>query len=66
MAIVAVAIVLSFHLKRKPTELELRMAKPMGAIFWAMSVACLVVGFANYMRKLCPVPLFASTLSNGK
>jgi hypothetical protein len=51
MAIVAVAIVLSFHLKRQPTGTELRMAKPMGAIFWALSVACLFVGFANYMRK---------------
>jgi hypothetical protein len=50
MAVVSVAIVLSFHLKSKATEVELRMAKPLGAIFWALSVACLLVGCANYIR----------------
>lgn len=54
MAVVAVAIVLSFHLKHKATDVELRMAKPMGAIFWALSVACLLVGVANYIRQFIP------------
>ncbi|KAK2067007.1 hypothetical protein P8C59_000777 [Phyllachora maydis] len=49
MATVSVAIVLSFHLKHKPSDLELRMAKPLGAIFWVLSVACLCVGVANYI-----------------
>ena len=49
MAIVSIAIVLSFHLRRTATEVELRMAKPLGAIFWALSVACLGVGAANYI-----------------
>ena len=49
MAIVSVAIVLSFHLKHKPTDVELRMAKPLGAIFWALSVLCLSAGVANYI-----------------
>lgn len=48
MSIVAVAIVLSFHLRKTATEVELRMAKPLGAIFWALSVSCLGVGIANY------------------
>jgi len=48
MAIVAVAIVLSFHLRKTATELELRMAQPLGAVFWALSVSCLGVGLANY------------------
>lgn len=52
MAVVAVAIVLSFHLKTRATDIELRMAKPLGAIFWALSVACLLVGCANYIREL--------------
>ncbi|KAB5572568.1 hypothetical protein GE09DRAFT_677302 [Coniochaeta sp. 2T2.1] len=52
MAIVSVAIVLSFHLRLKATEVELRMAKPLGAIFWALSVACLAVGCANYIRTV--------------
>ncbi|AEO55237.1 hypothetical protein MYCTH_2037146, partial [Thermothelomyces thermophilus ATCC 42464] len=37
MSIVAVAIVLSFHLRKTASEIELRMAKPLGAIFWALS-----------------------------
>jgi hypothetical protein len=49
MAVVSVAIVLSFHLKHKATEIELRMAKPLGAIFWCLSVASLCLGLANYI-----------------
>ncbi|OIW32092.1 hypothetical protein CONLIGDRAFT_629783 [Coniochaeta ligniaria NRRL 30616] len=52
MAVVSVAIVLSFHLKTKASDIELRMAKPLGAIFWALSVACLLVGCANYIRTV--------------
>jgi hypothetical protein len=49
MSIVAVAIVLSFHLRKTASDIELRMAKPLGAIFWALSVSCLGVGIANYL-----------------
>jgi hypothetical protein len=48
MSIVAVAIVLSFHLRKGPSDVELRMAKPLGAVFWVLSVSCLGVGVANY------------------
>jgi hypothetical protein len=51
MAVVSVAIVLSFHLKHQPTEIELRMAKPLGAIFWCLAVACLLVGAGNYISE---------------
>ena len=53
MAVVAVAIVLSFHLKvsSRPTPLELRMAKPLGAVFWTLSVLSLASGLANYIRE---------------
>lgn len=51
MAVVSVAIVMPFHLQSKPTDLELRMAKPLGAIFCALSLACLLVGCANYMSE---------------
>ncbi|KAJ0118038.1 hypothetical protein J7T55_014491 [Diaporthe amygdali] len=51
MAIVSVAIVLSFHLKSQPSAAELRMAKPLGLVFWILSVACLCVGLGNYIRK---------------
>lgn len=52
MAVVAVAIVLSFHLKSQPSPAELRMAKPLGLVFWGLSVACLLVGLGNYIREL--------------
>ncbi|KAK6212754.1 hypothetical protein LQW54_005022 [Pestalotiopsis sp. IQ-011] len=52
MAIVSVAIVLSFHLKSQPSKLELRMARPLGFIFWLLSLSCLMVGFCNYMQTI--------------
>ncbi|KAI2606893.1 uncharacterized protein GGS25DRAFT_311293 [Hypoxylon fragiforme] len=52
MAIVAIAIVLSFHLKSQPSPLELRMARPLGIIFWLLSLSCLVLGFGNYIKTL--------------
>ncbi|KAK4214827.1 hypothetical protein QBC37DRAFT_420292 [Rhypophila decipiens] len=52
MAIVSVAIVLSFHLRRTATEKELRMATPLGVIFLALSVSCLGVGLANYIETI--------------
>lgn len=51
MAVVSVAIVLSFHLKSQPSKFELRMAKPLGATFWALSVCCLFLGLGNYISK---------------
>lgn len=52
MSIVAVAIVISFHLKNQPTELELRMALPLGLVFWTLALACLVLGFGNYIKTV--------------
>ncbi|CAJ2513695.1 Uu.00g018140.m01.CDS01 [Anthostomella pinea] len=52
MAIIAIAIVLSFHLKSQPSAVELRMAKPLGIVFWLLSVACLVAGFGNYIKTV--------------
>lgn len=51
MSIVSVAIVLSFHLKSEPSELELRMAKPLGVIFWCLAVSCLCLGIGNYISE---------------
>lgn len=45
------AITLSFHLKNQPTNLERRMAKPLGIIFWGLSVVTLVIGLGNYMSE---------------
>lgn len=51
MAIVSVAIVLSFHVKNQPSAAELAMARPLGVLFWLLSVACLLVGLGNYIGK---------------
>lgn len=51
MAIVSVAIVLSFHVKSQPSAAELAMARPLGVIFWLLSVACLLVGLGNYIGE---------------
>jgi hypothetical protein len=52
MSVVAIAIVVSFHLKSQPTPLELRMAKPLGIIFWFLSLSCLALGFGNYIKTV--------------
>jgi len=52
MAIVSNAIVLSFHLKTQPSTIELRMAKPLGIVFWFLSLCCLSLGLGNYISEL--------------
>jgi hypothetical protein len=52
MSVVAVAIVISFHLKHQPTEIERRIALPLGLIFWFLSLACLASGLANYIKTV--------------
>lgn len=54
MAIVSMAMTLSFHLKHQPTKLERQIAKPLGAIFWVLAVLTLTVGIANYIRTSDP------------
>jgi hypothetical protein len=51
MAIASIVITMSFHIKRAPTELELKMAKPIGAVFWLLSVMTLLLGVGNYMSE---------------
>ncbi|KAI0447593.1 hypothetical protein F4803DRAFT_546110 [Xylaria telfairii] len=52
MSVVAVAIAVSFHLRSAPTALEQKIAKPLGLIFWLLSVACLAVGLGNYIKTV--------------
>ncbi|KAF1821675.1 uncharacterized protein K489DRAFT_322201 [Dissoconium aciculare CBS 342.82] len=52
MAVVAVAIMVSFHLKRQPTAIELKVAAPLGLIFWLLSLACLISGLHNYVKTV--------------
>ncbi|KAF2716349.1 hypothetical protein K431DRAFT_235583 [Polychaeton citri CBS 116435] len=52
MAIVAVAIIISFHLKHQPTAIERKIALPFGVIFWCLSMACLISGLSNYIKTV--------------
>jgi len=52
MSVVAIAIVVSFHLKSEPSPLELRMARPLGIIFWLLSLCCLALGLGNYIKTV--------------
>lgn len=52
MAIVSVAIIISFHLKNQPTNAEKRIALPVGLVFWVLSIACLVIGCENYVKTV--------------
>jgi hypothetical protein len=52
MAIVAVAILISFHLKHEPTSIEKRIALPFGVVFWLLAIACLASGLSNYIRTV--------------
>ena len=63
MAIVSSAIVLSFHLKSQPSEVELKMAKPLGVVFWALSVACLLLGVMNYISEFSLSPSLSPSTS---
>lgn len=52
MAIVAVAILISFHLKHQPTPLERKVALPFGILFWVLALACLASGLNNYIKTV--------------
>jgi uncharacterized membrane protein YidH (DUF202 family) len=52
LAVVSIAILINFHLKHQPTPLEKKVSFPLGIAFWIISLACLVNGFANYMRTV--------------
>ena len=52
MAVVSVAIIISFHIKSQPSDIERRFAFPFGMIFWLLSLACLGSGLANYIKTV--------------
>lgn len=52
MSVVAVAILISFHLKHSATPLEKKVALPFGLIFWFLSMACLISGLSNYVKTV--------------
>ena len=52
MAIVSVAIIISFHFKHQPTDIERRVAMPFGLVFWFLALACLFSGLSNYIKTV--------------
>jgi uncharacterized membrane protein YidH (DUF202 family) len=65
MAIVSVAIVVSFHLRVQPTAIEKRFALPLGILFWLLSLACLASGLANYLRTVARYSRRAALVQSG-
>ena len=65
MAVVSVAILISFHLKSQPTALERRLATPAGLIFWSLSLACLASGTANYVKAVTKFSHRAALVQSG-
>ncbi|KAE8348605.1 hypothetical protein BDV28DRAFT_84489 [Aspergillus coremiiformis] len=65
LAVVSVAIIISFHFHGGPTGLERRMALPLGIIFWVLSLACLINGFANYVRTVRKYSRKAALVQSG-
>jgi len=52
LAVVSVAILINFHLKHQTTKLEQRLSRPLGLVFFVLSLACLASGFANYIKTV--------------
>lgn len=65
LAIVSVAIFINFHLKHEPTSLELRLSHPLGFVFWFLALACLVAGFANYVKTVAKYARKAALVQSG-
>ncbi|PWY89819.1 hypothetical protein BO70DRAFT_377084 [Aspergillus heteromorphus CBS 117.55] len=65
LAIVSIAIIISFHFQTPPTGLERRMALPLGCVFWVLSLGCLGCGFANYVRTVVKYSRKAALVQSG-
>lgn len=65
LAVVSVAIFINFHLKHEPTPLEMRLSHPLGFIFWALALACLAAGFANYIKTVAKYARKAAIVQSG-
>ena len=65
LAVVSIAIIISFQLRGEPSKLERRMALPLGVIFWALSLACLANGFAIYVHTVKKYSRKAALVQSG-
>ena len=65
LAVVSVAIIISFHFRGEPSRLEQRIALPLGLVFWVLSLVCLVNGAANYARTVRKYSRKAALVQSG-
>ncbi|TID21251.1 hypothetical protein E2P81_ATG04538 [Venturia nashicola] len=65
MAVVSVAIMCSFHLKKQPTRIERKMALPLGILFWSLAMACMISGVASYCRTVTRYSRRAALVQSG-
>lgn len=65
MSVVSVAIMISFHLKSQPTNIERHTAVPVGLIFWTLSMGCLAIGCANYVNTVTKYSRRQALVQNG-
>lgn len=65
MSVVSIAIILSFHLKDEPSDFELRMALPLGIVFWCLGLLCLALGFGNYAKTVTLYSRRAALVQSG-
>jgi uncharacterized membrane protein YidH (DUF202 family) len=65
LTIVSCAIILSFHLHSSPSQLERRVAFPLGLVLWALSSLCLVIGFCIYLRTVIKYSRRAAIVQSG-
>ncbi|KAF2422375.1 hypothetical protein EJ08DRAFT_701669 [Tothia fuscella] len=65
MAIVSVAIMISFHLKQRPSTIERRLALPLGIMFWFLALATLISGVANYCKTVTRYSRRAALVQSG-
>ncbi|KAJ6148594.1 hypothetical protein N7497_010576 [Penicillium chrysogenum] len=65
LAVVSLAIIISFHFRDQPTSLERRMSLPLGIIFWLLSLTSLANGFANYSRTVKKYARKAALVQSG-
>ncbi|KAK6533357.1 hypothetical protein TWF694_002307 [Orbilia ellipsospora] len=52
LAVVSVAIMTTFHFSSKPSELEKKLAFPLGFLFWVLAMLSLACGIGNYLKTV--------------
>ncbi|RPA75453.1 hypothetical protein BJ508DRAFT_230110 [Ascobolus immersus RN42] len=64
--VLGVAVMLSFHFKQEPTEVERRMAFPLGMIFWVLSFLSILAAAAQYFTNVMGYARQKASLGRGR